>query len=184
MENETINPRAETYKHIRRVNELTLGMAKLLIDRAVLHDDSKLMPPEAELFEGSTHKLRGLAYGTDEYRAALREIKPAVDHHQQNNRHHPEFFGRPLCAQCGCDGRKDQCTCGGPRDADLRGMNLIDLLEMICDWKAAGERHATGDIVKSIEQNQSRFHYSDELKQVFLNTVPLLSASVNPSHSV
>ena len=52
-------------------------------------------------------------------------------------------------------------------------MNLVDLIEMICDWTAATLRHDTGDIVKSIEINQKRFNYSDELKEIFLNTVEL-----------
>jgi hypothetical protein len=42
---------------------------------------------------------------------------------------------------------------------------------MIVDWKAASERHADGDILRSIEINQSRFGYSDELKQILVNTV-------------
>jgi hypothetical protein len=53
----------------------------------------------------------------------------------------------------------------------IQGMNLVDLVEMICDWKAATLRHENGDIFKSIEMNQNRFGYSDELKQIFINTV-------------
>jgi hypothetical protein len=45
---------------------------------------------------------------------------------------------------------------------------------MFCDWKAATLRHKDGDIIKSIEQNQKRFGYSDELKAIFLNTAGLL----------
>ena len=53
-------------------------------------------------------------------------------------------------------------------------MNLIDLLEMICDWKASSERHADGDIFKSIEINQKRFGYSDDLKNILMNTATFL----------
>ena len=42
---------------------------------------------------------------------------------------------------------------------------------MMADWKAASLRHSDGDIYKSIEINQKRFGYSDELKQIFINTV-------------
>lgn len=59
----------------------------------------------------------------------------------------------------------------GWRRSRIRGMTLMDLVEMICDWKAATERHDDGDIRKSIELNQGRFGYSDELKQIFLNTI-------------
>jgi hypothetical protein len=51
------------------------------------------------------------------------------------------------------------------------GMNLIDLIEMLCDWKAATLRHNTGDIYKSLDINQKRFGYSDELKHLFKNTI-------------
>jgi hypothetical protein len=156
-----MNARAETYKHIRRVNELLIDMAHEILCRAAVHDDSKLLPPEAELFEASTEKLSGLTYGSDEYKAQLEALKPAVEHHQQCNRHHPEFHG---------DG--------------IHGMNLIDLLEMLCDWKAAGERHDNGDIRRSIEVNQARFGYSDELKRILLNTVDGLEPSINESHFV
>ena len=53
-------------------------------------------------------------------------------------------------------------------------MNLIDVIEMLCDWKAATMRHADGDIKKSIEINQKRFGYSDELKAILLNTIEFM----------
>lgn len=59
---------------------------------------------------------------------------------------------------------------GNPQSMVL-GMSLLDLLEMLIDWKAASERHKTGDIRRSIELNQVRFGYSDELKRILLNTV-------------
>jgi hypothetical protein len=50
-------------------------------------------------------------------------------------------------------------------------------LEMIADWKAASLLHTDGDIFKSIEINQKRFGYSDELKSIFNNTVMFLNES-------
>ena len=50
----------------------------------------------------------------------------------------------------------------------------VQLLEMICDWKASSERHADGDILKSIEINQERFGYSDDLKNILINTATFL----------
>jgi hypothetical protein len=46
---------------------------------------------------------------------------------------------------------------------------------MICDWKASSERHEDGDVYKSIEINQDRFGYSDDLKLVLKNTVDFLN---------
>ena len=59
-------------------------------------------------------------------------------------------------------------------------MNLVDLLEMACDWMAAAERHADGDVLKSIEINQKRFGYSDELKRILLNTVGIFRGEPKP----
>ena len=53
----------------------------------------------------------------------------------------------------------------------IRDMSLCDLIEMLCNWEAAIMRHADGDIMRSIEINQKRFGYSDELKQIFVNTI-------------
>jgi hypothetical protein len=41
-------------------------------------------------------------------------------------------------------------------------------------FKAATERHATGSLPDSIEHNQKRFGYSDDLKSIFANTAAFL----------
>lgn len=55
-------------------------------------------------------------------------------------------------------------------------MNIIDLVEMLCDWYAAIKRHVTGDIRKSIEINAERFNIPDELKSILINSVHLLES--------
>ena len=49
-------------------------------------------------------------------------------------------------------------------------MSLIDLIEMIADWMAASTRNPNGDIINSIEKNQKRFGYSDEMTEILKNT--------------
>lgn len=49
-------------------------------------------------------------------------------------------------------------------------MNLVDIIEMFCDWKAASERQLNGNILKSIETNQDRFGYSRDLGKIMENT--------------
>ena len=49
-------------------------------------------------------------------------------------------------------------------------MNLIDIVEMLVDWKAASERHDNGNIVKSIIHNVERFHLTEQLGSILLNT--------------
>lgn len=41
---------------------------------------------------------------------------------------------------------------------------------MFFDWKAAGERHKDGNILKSIEINKDRFGMSEQLVDIFKNT--------------
>jgi hypothetical protein len=137
----------ETYKHINEVRRRLRYVIENFLHRAEEHDRSKLESPEVEIFEEFTPKLKNLTYGSPEYKECLARMKPALDHHYANNTHHPEFW---------VNGIKD--------------MSLLDLLEMLCDWDAASKRHADGSILKSIEINQERFKYGDELKKILLNT--------------
>ncbi|MBW4660947.1 MAG: hypothetical protein KME15_19910 [Drouetiella hepatica Uher 2000/2452] len=142
----------ETLKHIEMVMQLLATMQNEIARRMFSHDRSKLTSPELEMFEQFTDKLAGLTYGSEEYEACRQEmLKTALGHHYENNRHHPEFF---------VDG--------------VEGMNLIDLIEMVCDWKAATLRHNDGNIFKSIEYNANRFGLSPQLVKIISNTVPLL----------
>lgn len=141
------HPRIETYEHIRAVQRNLIKIAQDLLDRAMAHDNSKLLPPEAEIFERCTERLNGLTYGSEEYKEALKDLGPALTHHYESNRHHPEHWG------------------GGITD-----FNLCDLVEMFCDWCAATMRHENGSISRSCEINQARFKYSDDIKAILLNS--------------
>jgi len=140
---------AQTLEHIQNVRNLINIAVRELLHRAEIHDVSKLGDLERQTFVEFTPKLKNSTYGSDEYHGFLREMKPALDNHYANNRHHPEFFG-----ELGVD-----------------GMNLIDLLEMILDWRAATMRHANGDLHRSIEINTERFKLSPQLVQILKNTV-------------
>lgn len=137
----------ETLRHIKRVSDLLGTVAAEFIRRSQVHDDSKLQPPEVEVFEEYTGKLRGCTYGSDEYNGYLAAMKPALDHHYAHNSHHPEHYPN-----------------------GIQGMTLFDVLEMLVDWKAATERHADGSLAKSIEMNQKRFGFTDETKAFLKNT--------------
>lgn len=145
--------RLETEKHIATVGDLLTLVNVELIMRSVNHDKSKLLPPEAEVFEKYTPLLKGITYGSDKYMAIMKEMKVAIDHHHSVNSHHPEHFSN-----------------------GIQGMTLIDLLELICDWRAACMRHADGDIMKSLEINKKRFNMSDDLVAILTNTAKWLNA--------
>lgn len=143
--------RVDTYEHILQVQRHIQHVMNLLHIRALYHDQSKLNTPEVELFDELTPRLKDMTYGSEEYQKSLDELGVALDHHYEVNSHHPQHYP---------DG--------------IRGMNLVDLVEMFCDWMAATQRMADGDIMKSIDINQSRFGYSDELAQILRNTVEYL----------
>lgn len=141
------NSEKETLKHIKRVSELLMDASSELMKRGKCHDSSKLTSPEKELFDEFTPKLKATTYGSKEYKGFLEDLSVALDHHYKNNSHHPEHY-----------------------ENGIAGMTLFDLIEMFLDWKAAGERHADGDIFKSIEHNKDRFEISDQLTQILINT--------------
>jgi len=138
----------DTKEHIKKVQAYLKKVIDNLIVRSIYHDKSKLSTPEKEIFDEYTPKLKDSTYGSDEYKEFLKGMDEALEHHYKNNKHHPEHFR---------NGIKD--------------MTLIDLIEMLVDWKAASERHTNGDICRSIELNQERFGYSDELKIILFNTI-------------
>jgi hypothetical protein len=143
----------DTLDHIQNVRLKIFKVVEDLLQRAALHDASKLETPEKEVYDTYTPLLRTLEYNSKEYKESLVSMKPAIEHHFSVSRHHPEYFA---------DG--------------INGMNLVDLLEMIVDWKAAGERHVLKptDIFKSIEIGTERFQIEPQLKQILLNTATYL----------
>lgn len=133
--------------HKRRVGLYLQKVANALFGRAVVHDNSKFSPEEYEPYEEAFPGLQKYAYGTDEFKAELAKIKPAIKHHYENNDHHAEFF-----------------------ESGINDMNLIQLIEMTCDWIAASERSQT-DIFKGLELNKERFGIDDQLYGIIKNTV-------------
>ena len=118
----------DTRRHIKRVAYYLHICKKELTKKAKLHDFDKIHDEtEKAMFDEYSSNLKHCTYGSEEYKSFLDGLKPALDIHYANNRHHPEHFA---------DG--------------IRGMNLLDVLEMICDWKASSERHADGNIYRSI----------------------------------
>lgn len=147
----TYDSSKDTLLHIRRVSELLHNVIADFAERASVHDASKLKSPEKELFDEYTPLLKNTTYGSEKYNIYKEEMKSGLDHHYKNNSHHPEHYAN-----------------------GIDDMNLLDIIEMLADWKAATERHADGDIKKSLEINRERFKISDQLYKIILNTVKYL----------
>jgi hypothetical protein len=136
----------DTLSHIAKVEGYLSLCADLLYGRAKQHDASKLEEPERSGYAGLTQALQGLTYGTPEHRAAFAPFKPIIQHHYEANTHHPEHW---------------------PNGVD--DMSLLDVIEMLCDWKAASER-GKGDFADSIRVSVERFKIDGQLAAILVNT--------------
>ena len=141
----------ETRKHIANVVKFMNIIVTELLLRAQNHDASKLESPELELFTIWTEKLAACTYGSETYKEFLEQLKPALEHHYASNKHHPEHYKN-----------------------GVNDMNLVDILEMLVDWKSATLRHNDGNLRKSIEINSKRFGIDSQLTKILENTASLL----------
>src|ERR1044072_967644 len=130
----TYDSRPDTEEHIKEVQYLFSKVLTKLSLRSWNHDESKLQEPEKEIFDKYTPLLRGTTYGSERYTQFLGEMGSALAHHYENNSHHPEHYPN-----------------------GVNGMSLLDVLEMLVDWKAAAKRHSDGSIEQSLQINKERF---------------------------
>ena len=138
----------DTLNHINDVRELLSGFSKDLESRGKWHDYSKFSNEEQKVFSDVLDGKQSAKYGTPEYEETKRKLAPALEHHYKENRHHPEHFPKGI--------------------AD---MTLVDVLEMLCDWKAATKRHKDDNIEASIEINSKKYNIDKQLKQILINTI-------------
>lgn len=186
----------QTWQHIDLVMRLLASAQIELMKRAITHDRTKLVAPEREMFAKMTSKLRGMTYGSPEYKECLKEmLGTALGHHYSHNRYHPEYFepreesskikSHEIMANHAINynvvlpddiyGYENLVKYLQVKQSEhvssVNNMNLFDLLETFIDWTAACQRHADGDINKSIEINTTRFALSPQLVEIFKNTV-------------
>ncbi len=147
----------ETRKHIDQVAKNLSGFIRSIVNRQIHHDDSKLGQEEKPYFDKWTPLLSGVTYGSKEYRGMLDQMRPAIAHHHQVNRHHPEYFQAPWYPDWPLPG--------------IECMTLVDLVEMLADWKAATMRHDDGDIKRSLKINEARQNIAPELVAILRNTL-------------
>lgn len=150
----------KTMRHIEAVRNYLNTVIKELLNRGEQHDQTKLESPEIELFDKYTPLLKSLVYDSPEYKESLKNLKVAIDHHNANNRHHPEHFKH-----------------------GINDMTLIDIIEMLVDWKASSMRQNDGNILKSIEINQKRFKYNNQVKKILENTAMWLDSEQTNHHA-
>lgn len=131
--------------HQHKVEQNLLKICSLLIKRGQEHDNSKLKEPELSGWEAMDKEPR-YPYGTEEYFDKQERYKWLFEEHYKNNRHHPEHYKGYLCE-----------------------MDLIDVIEMICDW-ASFDEMTDEDAISILEQQMDRFGFDEILKNLILNT--------------
>jgi hypothetical protein len=147
VEQEPYDSASDTLVHIDQVRSLINQVVEDLRHRASVHDASKLRDPEKQTFDQFTPKLAASTYGSDEYKQFLVGMGDGLNHHYAENDHHPEHWQHGI--------------------AD---MDLIQVIEMLADWKAATLRHENGSLSRSIAQNAERFGYGVEFYRLLWNT--------------
>src|SRR5437879_5301297 len=114
----------QTTLHKYYVMKYMMKTCWALFKRAFVHDFSKYTKYEAPYFAKAI-LLKDLVYGSPEYLKVIKEsLNIALDHHYKNNSHHPEHYP------------------GG-----FNEMKILDVVELLCDWKAASLRNKSGNII-------------------------------------
>ena len=138
----------DTILHIGEVQENLEIIATELRQRGISHDRTKLQEFEFDAFVSTRPKFKLVNYGSPEYQECVDAIKPAVDHHYANNRHHTGFH-----------------------KAGINGMNLIDLLEMIADWRAAARRSPDKTLKDTLDYAFKKYQIDEQLGKIITNTL-------------
>lgn len=143
----TLSTKEYIINHKRAVQRWMQKFSLVLLDRGNKHDDSKLQSPELEWWTKMDGEKR-FAYGTKEYHEKMERYKHLFEMHWKNNRHHPEYF-----------------------EYNLDDMDLIDVIEMLCDWLSYKDKLSYTEASNLVNQQCLRYGFSEELRDLILNTL-------------
>ena len=138
---------ADTLRHMAAVRSRLETAVVELLRRGRVHDASKFTPEEKPAFDEAIPAIRGLAYGSPAYNEVVARVRPALAVHYSRNSHHPEFYG----------------------ERGIAGMDLFDLVEMLCDWMAAAQRNPSDGV--RLDYNVKAFGIDAQLASVLENTL-------------
>lgn len=136
-------------KHQNAVKRWLAHFSMILQSRAIKHDESKLQEPEYSLWKKMDEEPR-YPYGTKEYSSKLKRWQHLFKLHwkDKRNRHHPEHFTSPVVE-----------------------MDLMDMIEMLCDWLGYKEAVSYSEASKLVDNQCKRFNFPEEFKNLLLNTL-------------
>ncbi len=110
-------------------------LAKGLIFRANIHDNSKLVEKEMSLMAslyGTQSTFEDPNKGLDDFQTEI------IACHWSNNRHHPEHF------------------------VNKEEMTELDMIEMVCDWYARSLQYGTDFLNFVSVRQETRFKFSEK----------------------
>ena len=139
--------RADTLQHILDVRAHLDTFVTEMLKRGRIHDASKFEETEKPAFDEAIPLLSGVPYGSPEYEGVVRRLAPALEHHYRRNSHHPEHYG----------------------SKGVAGMDLFDVVEMVCDWMAAAKRNPSDGV--KLAYNVELFGIQDQLAAILSNTL-------------
>ena len=141
----------DTLLHMSEVRENLEQFTAALRQRGESHDRSKLQELGFDAFVSTREKFKKANYGTPEYQECVELTRPAVEHHYSQNSHHTAYFAN------GVD-----------------GMSLVDVVEMISDWRAAARRSPDKTLEDTLDYAKKKYGIGDQLFGIILNTLRAL----------
>ena len=121
-------------RHIGLVSSYLRRLAYALEERADIHDLSKFSGEEFAGFVEINRIARTCAFGSPEYKRSI-QGNNTVSLHYSHSSHHPEHY-----------------------ENGITDMSLIDLIEMVTDWKAASITYGQTSLQESLEIQVKRFN--------------------------
>lgn len=139
------------YEHQQKVAAVIRQVIQELIARALTHDASKFTTQELKdnlvtLPDKWGLLAEGHGYHSPEQEQHRARFTAEIARHRKAHRHHPEYHA---------DGVND--------------MDLIDLIEMICDWYVSAP-----DIDQSIRKNSEDYEIDPHISRILENTASKL----------
>lgn len=119
------------------VQSLVRRISYRLMSRADVHDLSKFSPDELGGMIAIDRIADEKGLNSPEYMAAL--SGPAIQLHHSRHSHHPEYHQN-----------------------GIRSMSLLDLIEMVCDWKAANQLRGHPEWNESVNMMTERLNLPGE----------------------
>lgn len=141
----------DTLMHVAEVQERLEDMIHDLRKRGLCHDRTKFQELEFDTFCRTRPRFKGVKFGTPDYDAVVEEAREAVEHHHHHNRHHTTYY-----------------------DGGIEDMNLLDVLEMLADWRAAARRSKGQSFEESLPKAFERYNVPEVLREMIGRTIQYL----------